>query len=128
MGENNKRDYSLAYAYALEEAYKKDNQGFDTVEAFAAHTIGKFITEALMGKANTFNMLADNPTYKEAFFGCKSAIEFMLWNIESPIMLHSGLDDSFADSFGELIDNNAESIVNNHPEIMEDDNESFYFT
>lgn len=127
MGENNKRDYSLAFAYALEEAYKKDNQGFETVEAFAAHTISNFIAKALITKAETFNMLADIPTYKCNFFGCNSAIEYMLWNIQSPIMEHSGIEDNFADSFGELISNNAESILKSHPEVLEDESESFYF-
>lgn len=97
-------DFTPEFASALEEAYKKDNQGFESLEAFAAHTIAEMIETGLLRQANAFNTLAHKPEVAPAFFGCKNAVEWMLWNIESSIREHSGIDDFFADSIGLFID------------------------
>lgn len=116
-----KRDYTLSFAYAIEEAYKKDPQGFDSLEAFAAHTIAAMIENALLRQGVNYNRLANNPDVKPAFFGCNSSAEWMLWNIESSITAHSGIDDEFCDAMAFFIDDYRAEIVKAHPEIQNDE-------
>lgn len=123
-------EYTLSYAYALEEAFKKDNNGFDTVEAFAAHTIAAMIETALKGKADAFNRNQKRPNSAiSSYFkmrNCENAVQYMLFSIEMPLTVNSGINDEIADAFGELIDANADAIIEAHPEIV-DSEEGFYY-
>lgn len=122
-----KRDYSLTLAYALEEAYKQDNKSFDTLTAFSAHTIAAMIEASLIRIGNSFDKMGNHPDFKDSFFGCKSSTEWMLWNIESAIMAHSGIDDEFFDNYCPLITEHTDAIITAHPELREDEHESHWF-
>lgn len=121
------RDYPLSLAYALEEAYKKDNAGFDSLEAFAANKIGNMIANSLIRKGKAYNMFANNPKTSAAYENYNSSVEYMLWNIHSAIMAHSGIDDEYFDEFAEFIDGHKVEVILKHPELVDNEDENYYF-
>lgn len=122
-----RRDYSLTFAYAIEEAYKKDSKGYASIEEFAAHTIAEMVECCLLRKGKAYEMFAAKREASAAFGGCKSSTEYMLYCIESAIMAHSAIDDEFFDCYSPLIDKHSAAILAAHPELTEDAHESIWF-